>query len=78
MATPPPAAQDIADEDLDADAARIVQQVLEADLAVLLEPTGSAVELYRRTGWREVGRTRPAWLDADAPDVVAMILPAGS
>lgn len=41
-------------------------------------PTGSAVDLYRRTGWREVGRTRPAWLDADAPDVVAMVLPTGS
>lgn len=41
-------------------------------------PTGSAVELYRRTGWREVGSTRPAWLEADAPDVVAMVLPAAS
>ena len=38
-------------------------------------PTGTAVDLYRRTGWREVGSTRPSWLADDAPDVVAMIRP---
>lgn len=57
-----------------------LDQVAALGLAPCLDviPTGSAVELYRRTGWREVGSTRPAWLEADAPDVVAMVLPTGS
>lgn len=57
-----------------------LDHLAEHELAPCLDviPTGSAVDLYRRTGWREVGRTRPAWLDADAPDVVAMVLPTGS
>lgn len=38
-------------------------------------PTGAAVEYYRRSGWVEVGSTRPSWLDDDSPDVIAMILP---
>ncbi len=37
-------------------------------------PTGAAVEVYRRAGWIEVGSTRPSWLSAGAPDVIAMIL----
>lgn len=47
------------------------------DLAPCLEvlPTGAAVELYRRTGWREVAAVRPEWLADDAPDVIAMVLP---
>lgn len=47
------------------------------DLAPCLDvvPTGAAVDIYRRTGWREVGSTRPSWLEDDAPDVVAMVLP---
>lgn len=39
-------------------------------------PTGAAVDIYRRTGWREVGTTRPSWLSPDSPDVVAMVLAA--
>lgn len=38
-------------------------------------PTGTAVDYYRRSGWVEVGGTRPSWLAADAPGVIAMILP---
>ena len=38
-------------------------------------PTGTAVDYYRRSGWVEVGGTRPSWLADDAPDVIAMILP---
>lgn len=47
------------------------------DLAPCLEvvPDSAAVELYRRTGWREVGTGRPEWLSAGAPDVLAMVLP---
>lgn len=38
-------------------------------------PTGvEATLLYRRTGWREVGTVRPGWLEAEAPDVVVMVL----
>ena len=36
-----------------------------------------ALRLYHRTGWQEVGRARPTWLDADSPDVVVMVLPRG-
>ena len=36
-----------------------------------------ALRLYRRTGWQEVGRARPSWLEADSPDVVVMVLPRG-
>ncbi|WP_435200854.1 GNAT family N-acetyltransferase [Janibacter sp. GS2] len=35
----------------------------------------AALRLYRRRGWLEVGRGRPDWLDDDAPDVLAMVLP---
>lgn len=52
-------------------------ELRERDLAPCLDviPEGAAVEIYRRDGWREVGAVRPAWLSADAPDVLAMILP---
>lgn len=39
--------------------------------------SGAAVDYYRRTGWVEVGSTRPSWLEDDAADVIAMILPRG-
>jgi ribosomal protein S18 acetylase RimI-like enzyme len=47
------------------------------DLAPCLDvvPTGGAAGLYRRTGWLEVGTTRPSWLHDDSPDVIAMVLP---
>ena len=32
-----------------------------------------AVALYRHLGWRDVTRQRPAWLAADAPDVIGMV-----
>ncbi|AKT51480.1 GNAT family N-acetyltransferase [Arsenicicoccus sp. oral taxon 190] len=35
-----------------------------------------AYALYPRLGWVEVGRARPSWLAAQAPDEVAMVLPA--
>ena len=35
----------------------------------------AATGLYAGLGWREVGRARPDWLPADAPDVVGMVLP---
>lgn len=39
-------------------------------------PTNStAVAVYRHRGWVEVGTARPAWLLADEPDVVLMVLP---
>lgn len=38
-------------------------------------PDSAAIELYRRTGWREVAAVRPDWLSDDAPDVIAMVLP---
>ncbi len=34
-----------------------------------------AVEVYRHRGWTEVARARPAWLPADQPDVLLMVLP---
>ena len=39
-----------------------LDHLAEHELAPCLDviPTGSAVDLYRRTGWREVGRTRAA------------------
>lgn len=37
--------------------------------------SGAAVDYYRRRGWVEVGSTRPSWLEDDAADVIAMILP---
>lgn len=40
-------------------------------------PFGTAAEYYRRSGWIEVGSTRPSWLGDDAPAVLAMILPRG-
>jgi GNAT superfamily N-acetyltransferase len=36
----------------------------------------AATAMYAGLGWVEVGRGRPAWLPADAPDLVAMVLPA--
>jgi GNAT superfamily N-acetyltransferase len=36
----------------------------------------TAAEVYRHRGWVEVGRARPAWLPADQPDVLLMVLPA--
>jgi GNAT superfamily N-acetyltransferase len=35
----------------------------------------AAVQVYRHRGWAEVGRVRPAWLPADQPDVLLMVLP---
>lgn len=40
--------------------------------------SGAAVDYYRRRGWVEVGATRPSWLEDDAADVIAMILPASA
>ena len=37
----------------------------------------SALRLYRRSGWREVGSARPSWLEPESPDVVVMVLPRG-
>lgn len=34
----------------------------------------AAVGLYRTRGWREVGRTRPAWLPPERPDLILMTL----
>lgn len=47
------------------------------DLAPCLDviPDHAAIDIYRRTGWREVGTTRPSWLSEAAPDVIAMVLP---
>jgi len=57
-----------------------LDDLAERGLAPCLDvvPFGVAADYYLRTGWVEVGRTRPSWLGDDAPDVVAMILPAGS
>lgn len=46
-----------------------------AVLDVVAERAGP-LELYRRHGWREIGRLRPDWLPADAEPVVVMILPS--
>ncbi len=43
-------------------------------LDVVAERAGP-IELYRRHGWREIGRFRPDWLPAEAAPVVVMILP---
>ena len=57
-----------------------LDDLAERGLAPCLDvvPFGVASDYYLRTGWVEVGRTRPSWLGDDAPDVLAMILPAGS
>lgn len=39
--------------------------------------SGAVVDYYRRAGWVEVGSARPSWLEDDAADVIAMILPRG-
>ena len=46
-------------------------------LAACLDVVGSgaAVDYYRSSGWVAVGVTRPSWLEDDAADVIAMILP---
>lgn len=41
----------------------------------VLPAHSSAVAVYRHRGWVEVGRMRPAWLPADQPDVLLMVLP---
>lgn len=40
----------------------------------VLPAHSSAVAVYRHRGWVEVGRARPAWLPADQPDVLLMVL----
>ncbi|WP_338748918.1 GNAT family N-acetyltransferase [Janibacter alittae] len=60
--------------------ATAVESLREQGLAPCLDvvPTcTAAMRLYRRAGWHEVGRVRPGWLSPQAPDVIAMVLPAG-
>lgn len=60
--------------------ATAVAALRERGLAPCLDvvPTSTgAMQLYRRTGWQEVGRVRPGWLSDDAPDVIAMVLRDG-
>lgn len=37
--------------------------------------SGTAAVVFRRRGWREVGRARPSWLPEGAPPLILMTLP---
>lgn len=59
---------------------RATEHVLDAGRVPCLDvlPTHDrAVALYRHLGWVEVGRLRPDWLADWAPEVIAMVHPAG-